>query len=70
MNLIHMIALLLLVPAFLMASNTVVCNRSGEDDAWSFSPGSEPCDGAYLTIIVAFCAVMIFLLIQKLTSDA
>lgn len=79
MELVPLITLCILVPIFLLASNTFVCKKPPADPdedllvegggGWKFTPGADECDGAYLTVIVGFCAVMIFFLVRKFTDD-
>lgn len=63
MNLAYLIALLVIVPGFLFASNTLVCHQ--DDQVWEFDPKRSKCDAAYLTAMVAVASVLIFLIVQK-----
>jgi NADH:ubiquinone oxidoreductase subunit 3 (subunit A) len=73
MNIVYILALCLIVPVVLLASSLVVCEKDPDvtkDDplkasGWSFDPLNKRCDAAYLTIIVVFCAVMVFLAINS-----
>lgn len=62
MNIAYVIAALLLVPAFLITSNMMVCQK---DKVWTFDPRKHRCDAAYLTVIVGFAAIMIVLLVRE-----
>lgn len=63
MNLAYLIALLIIVPGFLFASNTLVCNK--DDEVWKYDPKTSKCDAAYLTAIVAVVGVLLFLIVQR-----
>ena len=63
MNLAYLIALLVIVPGFLFASNLLVCHKDNE--VWEFDPRKSRCDAAYLTAMVAVAAVLLFLIVQK-----
>jgi hypothetical protein len=64
MNLAYLIALLVIVPGFLLASNTLVCHK--DDEVWEFDPKKSKCDAAYLTAMVAVASVLLFLVVQRL----
>jgi len=77
MNIVYILALCLIVPVVLLASSLVVCEKEpnlATDDplkskGWSFDPLNKRCDAVYLTIIVVFCAIMVFLAINSVYSS-
>jgi hypothetical protein len=68
MQTIYLIAAILMIPAFLLVSNMVVCEKPTDPeapDSWTFDPRTNRCDAAYMTVISGIVAVLVFLILRN-----